>query len=186
MKSLDLSSSLNVILLVVGKDKYHSVLNSIEMKGRKRIKKRRRVNKPLVILSLAIVIVISLSAVSYLNQLPREKKLADEYFEIFDATVNDGEFRDGSSYEDSTMLVIYSISYKLRAKGGDAHDVIVKSWAKAGPLDLETILEDGYKYVEQTSVPPFGYQSEKAENGMFPFDVRISSVEAEGTITIYL
>lgn len=174
-----------------GKDKYHFILNSIEMKRKKRIKKRRRVKKPLVILSVATFIVIILSAALYLGQLQggSQKKSADEYFEIFDATVNLGEFRDppigqGGSYENSSILIIKGVSFKLRAIRGDAHAVIVKSWGKAEPVDLETILKGQWKYVEQES--PYGYLSQKAENGKFPFPVDISSREAEGTIIVYL
>ena len=162
------------------------------MKRRKSIKKKRRVNRPLVILSLAIVIVISLSAVSYLNQLPRAKKPADEYFEIFDATVNDGEFQEpslgqGGSYENSSVLIIYSVSYKLRAVEGDAHNVVVRAWAKADFVDFEVISKDQSRYVEQwSSRTAGGFLTRKAENGKFPFPVKLTSDEAEGTITIYL
>lgn len=153
-------------------------------------KKRRKSRKWTWIL-IAFILVLGIIVVPRLFQSlassPKvEKSRAEEYFEIFNATVNDGVFKDGSSYEDSSRLVIYGISFCLRTKGGDAHDVIIQSWAKAEPVDFETILEGQYKYVEQSSQSPFGYLSEKAENGMFPFDVKISSVEAEGTITIYL
>lgn len=171
-------------------------LNSIEMKERKRVKKRKRVNKPLVIVSLAIVIVISLYVVSYLSQLQRgsQKKLpADEYFEIFEQTVNDGEFLDpkldeGGSYENSSRLLIFSISYKLRAVGGDAHNVVVGSWGPTENFEeFEVILNGQYGYVEQGSIRTGGgFMTKKAENGKFPFPVKLTSDEAEGTITIYL
>ncbi len=153
--------------------------------GEMRKRKKRRKSRKWVWILFAFILLLGIIVVPRLFQSQSERQRADDYFEIFDAAVNDGDFKDGSSYEDSSILVIYGISFKLRAKGGDAHDVIIQSWAQAEPVDLETILEGQYKYVEQASVPPFGYLTEKAENGMFPFDVEIKSVEAEGTITIY-
>ncbi len=156
--------------------------------GEMRKRRKRRKSRKWVWILLAFIIVLSIIIVPRLfqGQYELQKKSVEEYFEIFDATVNDGEFRGGLTYENSSAVIIYGISYKIRAKGGDAHDVIIQSWARAEPLDLLTILEGQYKYVEQSSAPPFGYLTEKAENGMFPFDVKIKSAEAEGTITINL
>jgi len=156
--------------------------------GEMRKRRKRRKSRKWVWILLAFIIVLGIIIVPRLfqGQSELQKKSAEEYFEIFDATVNDGEFRDGSSYENSSVLIIYGISYKVRAIGGDAHDVIIQSWVMAEPVELVTILEGQYEYVEQSSAPPFGYLAEKAENGMFPFEVKISSHEAEGTITIYL
>lgn len=148
----------------------------------RRRKKRTKLNKRMAVL-LVIVGVFMLAAVaSYLSQLRSlEKKPAEEYFRVFDATVNYGVPR-----RNGTAWIIYGISFKLQAVGGDAHNVIVQSWAMAEPVELGDIPKDGFKTVTQTSAPPFGYLSEMNEDGKFPMLIRITSLEAEGKITIYL
>ena len=152
-------------------------------------KRRKRRKKKVVLLAMLLVFVSIIIVAVYQSQ-PQPKKSAAEYFEIFDSTVNYGEFREptedeGGSYENSNVLIIYGVSFKLKAIGGTAHNVVVQSWAKADPVYFEIIAKDQWKYVEQTSLPPAGYFSRK-EGGKFPFRVRIRSSEAEGDIIIYL
>jgi len=154
------------------------------------MKKGRIRKKTLVVLTIIAVLVSIIIVGAYQSQ-PQPKKPAAEYFEIFEATVNDAEFRDppedqGGSYQTSSILIIYGISFKLRAKLGDAHNVVIESWTSRVPNRYyEIILKGQYGYYDESSPSPFGYFSRK-EEGKFPFKVRIRSSEAEGTITIYL
>jgi hypothetical protein len=95
---------------------------------RKERKKRRRSLKKIgvvlvVLVLFAVIIGIGVYQMQGLSQT--EKKPAQEYFEIFEPTVDDGEFRnpsisEGGSYENSSVLVIYGLTLKIKAVGGDA------------------------------------------------------------------
>ena len=152
------------------------------MRRKKRIKKRK-VSKSVLILSLVAGIVIIISVASYLSQQQGgfQKRTAEEYFEILDATIDYGEYR-----EEGTALVIYAISFKIKAVEGDAHDVMVQSWARAQRYYVGEILKGETKAVmEMMSNPPFGYFSKKNEDGKFPMEIKITSMEADGYVTIY-
>lgn len=151
------------------------------MRRKKRIKKRK-VSKSVLILSLVVVIAIIISVAIYLNQQQGsfQKRTAEEYFEILNATVDYGDFRQNDT------VVIYTISFEIKAVGGDAHDVMVQSWARAQNYAVGTILEGETKAVmEMTSNPPFGILSRENEDGKFPMEIRITSMEADGYVTIY-
>lgn len=152
------------------------------MKRKKRIKKRK-VSKSLLIVSLVAGIIIIISMAWYINQQQWgfQEKSAEEYFEILDATIDYGEFR-----KNGTAVVIYAISFKIKAIEGDAHYVMVQSWAQAERYQVGTILKGEIRAViEMMSPPPFGYLSEKNEDGKFPMKIRITSEEAKGYVTIY-
>jgi len=149
------------------------------MRRKKRIKKRK-VSKSVLILSLVVVIAIIISVAIYLNQQQGGLRTAEEYFEILNATVDYGDFRQNDT------VVIYTISFEIKAVGGDAHDVMVQSWARAQNYAVGTILEGETKAVmEMTSNPPFGILSHENEDGKFPMEIRITSMEADGYVTIY-
>lgn len=149
------------------------------MRRKKRIKKRK-VSKSVLILSLVVVIAIIISVAIYLNQQQGGLRTAEEYFEILNATVDYGDFRQNDT------VVIYTISFEIKAVGGDAHDVMVQSWARAQSYAVGTILEGETKAVmEMTSNPPFGILSRENEDGKFPMEIRITSMEADGYVTIY-
>jgi len=155
----------------------------------KRGRNRKTRKKTLGLLAILLVFV-AIIAVGVYQSRPQPKKPAAEYFEIFEATVNEGEFRDptedqGGSYQNSSVLIIYGISFKIRAIGGDAHNVIVASWATATEEYFEKIVKGQYAYYTKAATPPAGYLSKK-EGGKFPFEVKMRSSEAEGTIKIYL
>jgi len=156
---------------------------------RGRNRKPRRKTLSLLAVLLVFVAIIALGVY---QSRPQPKKPAAEYFEIFDAGVNPDQIEflnptedQGGSYENSSVMIIYGIYFKIRAIGGDAHDVIVKSWATAPEEYFEKIVKGQYAYYSKASNRPGGYYSEK-EGGKFPFEVGIWSWEAEGTIKIYL
>ena len=150
---------------------------------KKRRKKGTKVKKEIVVL-LVIIGVLVVAAASYLSQQrSREKKPAEEYFRVFDATINDAEPRTNDTA--IVRWIIYGISFKIQTVGGDAHDVIVQSWGKAYPVYVGDIPKGEFRYVSQMSSRPFGYMSKIDEDGKFPMTIRITSKEAEGAITIY-
>lgn len=161
------------------------------MSKRKRIKKRKKTRRTVVLLSILLVFAVILVIGLYQLQ-PIPKKPASEYFEIFEATVDDGEFRnpsipEGGSYENSSVLIVYGLSFKLRAVGGDAHFVVVKSWATANPVPIDIINKGQYEFVQQYSLRPYGLMVEKdSESGKFRFTIGIKCSEAEGDITFDL
>ena len=147
---------------------------------RKKYKRRGKKNTQTLILLLSIgfVIVVIIAVALYQTQPSQPKQEADEYFEIFDPVPIWFDVRENGS-----VLILYEISFKLKAVGGDAHLVIIQSWAMGEPQELGTILEGDFKEVTLSS--PDGYLSVKME-GKFPVSIRIGSTEAEGKITTYL
>jgi len=155
------------------------------MKRKKSKKSRKRKKSKLIAaLSVAIGIIVILSVVSYLNQTQNssQTKPAEEYFRVFNATVNDGEPR-----ENGTMFIVYDVSFVIQPVGGDAHNVIIQSWTgKAEAAELGDIPQNQSKYVNLVSPRPFGVLIAMNEDGKFPLRIMVTSTEARGYITIYL
>jgi len=147
-------------------------------------KEKRRTRKTdkrmlalLVIVSLFVLVIVG-SYMSQPNNQRPEKKSAEEYFRIFEPTVNYGEPR-----ENGTIWLVYDISFKLQAIGGNASNVIVQSWATAEPVELMDIPKGEFRYVNQVS--SVAYLVKMNEDGKFPMPIRIKSREAEGKIIIH-
>ena len=143
-------------------------------------KRRKKSNKRLVILLLVASILIILAVAAYLIQhngpQDLQKKPAVEYFEVLNANVLVGDLLEENTWK------ISSISFELQAIGGDAHNVIIQSWAMAEPQELENILENESKAVILQS--PNGQVVETNNEGMLPVIIKVTSDEAEGKITI--
>ena len=144
---------------------------------------KKTVIAAILIIAFGFIIAIGV----YRNQYPA-KKSAAEFFEIFDHSFLDREYREptiaeGGGPETSNTVIVYGIKFKLKAIGGDAHNVIVEGWGEAEPENFDVILKDQDVTVEQMSNRPYGIAIER-ENGKFPFTVKIISSEAEGEIII--
>lgn len=149
---------------------------------KKRRKRRKKIKEVLVL--LVVILFLVLAVASFLSQQRSQEKMpAEEYFRVFDATVDDAEPRTNDTVVVGWM--IYGISFKLQAVVGDAHNVVVQSWAMADLVYFGDIPKDRFGYVSQMSPRPYGYMSKINEDGEFPMTIRISSKEAEGKITIY-
>lgn len=147
----------------------------------------RNIKKAMVALFVIIVLAAVIALGVYQNK-PQAKKSAAEYFEILDPALTDREYlepsiAEGGGPETSSMLRVYGISFRLKAIGGDAHNVIVESWGEAEPVNFDEIRKNQYGAVQQTSPHPYGVAIER-EDGKFPFPVTIFSSEAEGEIII--
>lgn len=138
-------------------------------------------NKRLIAFVLLLIFGIIIAIGFYQGQLQllQPKKPAEEYFELFDYGPDNCQLLNNGS-----SLMIYEIHFWIKAVGGDAHSVIAKSWANAQPEYVGDIEANQLKFVSQAS-PSFGYISHRNSDGMYPFPVKLTSREAEGTITIY-
>jgi len=142
-------------------------------------RRKKKTNKRTLVFLAIVCLFVIVIVVSYLSQPQRpEKKPAEEYFRIFEPTVNYGEPR-----ENGTIWLINDISFKLQAIGGDASNVIVQSWAMAEPVELMDIPKGESRYVNQFS--SVAYLIKMNEDGKFPMSIRITSTEADGEIIIY-
>jgi len=145
-------------------------------------KRRKKSNKKIVILPLVagvlIVLVVAIYFIQTHGPQDLQKKLAEEYFKALNARVLVGEPLE------ENMWKISFISFELQAIGGDAHNVIIKSWAMADPQELEDILENEFKPVLLQAPSPHGYVVEMNNDGMLPIIIAVTSREAEGKITI--
>jgi len=154
----------------------------MKKKGRR---KRRKLRKEIVGIVVTIFVVLMIAL--YLSQQSiretKPKEPAENYFRIFDTTVNDADPITNDTVVE--RWIIYSISFKIQAIGGDAHNVVVKSWAKAPHWEVGDIPEGEYRYVEQMSERPYGMMSEVDEDGKVPMEITITSTEAEGAVIIY-
>jgi len=144
--------------------------------------RRKKSNKKKVILPLVAGILIISAVATYFIQShspqDMQKKPAEEYFKVLNARVLVGEPLE------ENMWKISFISFQLQAIGGDAHTVIIKSWAMTDPQELEDILENESKPVLLQAPSPHGYVTEMNNDGMLPIIIAVTSREAEGKITI--
>jgi len=144
-----------------------------------------------ILLVFGVIIVIGINQ-SPLNQPNpyQQKKSAAEYFEISNVVPRDFEYKDpdfahGGSYENSSALVVYSMSFRLKAKGGTANNVYIPVFGQGEDFSVDVIEKDQSEVVDLDSPRPWGKLIRKVD-GEFSFEVTITSDEAEGTITIYL
>lgn len=153
-----------------------------------RIKRKhgRRKHKWTLITVLIIGVIVIFSAALYQGRYQGqpsepEQKEAKEYFEIINATVDWGEFRENGS-----VLMIYQMSFSLKAVGGNATWVTVnhKGYYMAAPVDLGNMTKGEVKYVP-LKLTSLGYVVKLTDKG-FPITIPVFCEEAEGDITIYL
>ena len=146
-------------------------------------KKRRKVNKAKVALSVFVGVIVVLIVASFLSQphSPQgEPEPANKYFQVLGSTVDDGDF---PNFPDTTELIILGLSLNLTAVGGDAHDVFLESTGFSDPQYIGNMPKDQIRFVSLQF--PQGYLSVKKESG-FPVSIRIRSTEAVGEITFYI
>lgn len=120
------------------------------------------------------------------NPPPQEKAPAAEYFQIFNATVDNAQPKFNASGQ-IIAYEMYSLRYVLKAVKADSHNVIIKSWALAPP-ETFTIIQKGENVtvVQSTTQSAPYLLSELNTDGKYKFTVNIISTEAEGAIVIWL
>lgn len=140
-----------------------------------------------LVVTFGVIIVLGIYQHRLLPQAqPTQKFQAAEYFEIVDATVDNAN----PKFNSTGALVaweMYALRYTLKAVKGDAHDVVIKSWAQAQPVYFDVIQKGGNVTVTQTSTQTAPYLLEVQNvDGKFKFTVNLRSAEAEGKIDIWL
>lgn len=150
---------------------------------KKRRKKKKKVNKEMAVLLVIIGVFIFAAVVSYLNQSKEGKEpSAAEYFEI-SGIVTEGDI------DERNGLRLYGLNFNITAIEGDAHDVNVNSAGLAGmePWEIETMVKGKPYYVYLDFTSSFvgsWYITRPNEEGNFPLELQITSVEASGLIKI--
>ena len=89
------------------------------MKKRRKREKRRKIDKKMMALLLVVVFFIIIVVYQTTRETP--KYSAEEYFEILEPTPG------GTLNEDWSHLFLYSLTFKIKAVRGDAHEVIANS-----------------------------------------------------------
>lgn len=149
----------------------------------KKRKKKKGVNVAAYVLLVTMSVLILTTVAFYLSrpQSPDlERKPAEDYFRVFEPTV---DIAKPLNPPDFTQWIIYGISFKLQPVDGDAHNVIVRSWAMSNPEEVGDIPKGEFEYVSIEA--PYGYYGEMNEDGKVPITISIYSEEAEGEITVY-
>lgn len=150
------------------------------MRKRRKVKKRALIL--LAIVSIVIIVVVMASYQGEQDEQGPSRPTAEEYFEIFDAIVDwPSELR-----ENDTVLVIKYLLFKVKAVGGDAHEVTVnhQGYYFADRVDLGNMTRGEVRYVE-FMIPDPGFLTTLEEEG-FPIAIPIFCEEAWGDITVYI
>jgi hypothetical protein len=149
-----------------------------EMK-RKR-KKRRKMSKwtliPLLIVAVVMAVIVAATLL-----LDQPKYTAEEYFEI--STLSSGSFK---FLEEGNAIQLHELTFNFTAVGGDAHEVICnnRGLARSEPVFIGEMGKGESGWITLTFGIPL-YLPLK-EEGWGPIRISVISLEASGTITVYL
>lgn len=146
-------------------------------KTRKR-KKKKKASSRIAILLVAVafgsVAVVALYQSQVQNGGSRE---AQDYFEVVSAGVDTGEILSNETWK------LTGISLTFKAAGGDAHEVVIQSWAGSEPILVGAMRKDIPRTVGLISSR--GYITHRKPEG-FPVEIRITCLEASGKFKFYL
>ena len=146
-------------------------------KTRKRKKKKKTSSK--IAILLIVVFGFITVIVWYQSQVQNGgSRDAQDYFEVVSAGVDSGRVENNG-----TVWILTGISLTFKAVGGDAHEVVIQSWADSDPILIGTMLKDYPRTVGLFSSR--GYATSKELDG-FPVTIRIASLEASGKFKFYL
>lgn len=153
------------------------------MTKKKKMKKKKKTGRKIAILLVLMIFVFITAFAWYLSQVqnPSSKQEAQDYFQVTSAAVNPTGREQIE--ENGTVWIIHAISVTFKAVGGDAHMVVVQSWAGSQPELIDTMLKDVPRQVILFSSHGTAIRKEP---GGFPVTLRITSVEASGKIKFYL
>ena len=146
------------------------------------MKKRVKMSKAKVTISVIVGVFVVLIVASYLSQQrpAQEVPPADQYFRVLGSTVDDADF---PRLPDTSVLLLRGVSFNLTAFAGDAHEVFLESTGLSDAQYLGTIEKDEVRFISLQF--PQGYMVTEKESG-YPVEIRIRSTEARGAITFYL
>jgi len=165
------------------------IIHYSESMGKVKKGRNRKKTSILFVLLLIFGVIIAVGVYQNMHQSSSQSNQeysAAEYFEIVNATINDGKLRRNETTGEIIAVEIYSISFEVKAVKGDAHNVVVQGWARSQPEELGTILKgEARAVIEQRTSTSAPYLSQKNADGKFPMTIRITSQEASGFIIIY-
>jgi hypothetical protein len=128
----------------------------------------------IAILFILVVFGVIAAIGLYQNQAQSKEWTAQEYFQVTEAGVINGEV-------DGDVWILYGISVTFKAVGGDAHGVVVQSWAGSEAQEIGTMVKDVPQTIwlySPTSTYGGGYASHKNQtDGHFYVEIRITSLE---------
>lgn len=143
-------------------------------------KKRRKTSKWALIPSLIVaVVLVVIIAVTLLQDQP--KYTAEEYFEI--SKLSSGSFK---LLEEGNAIQLHELTYNFTAVGGAAREVVCnnRGLAQSEPVYIGDMRKGESGWITLTFGNPL-YLPLK-EEGWGPIRISVISLEASGTITVYL
>ncbi len=136
-----------------------------------------------IVVILAVLVVFSLIIFVGLEQSqPKPVQAADKYFQVVSAAVEPsiGDRID----QNGTVWIIHAVTFTFKPILGEAHGVLVKSWANSEPQDVGDVLMNQLRTVILTSKT--GAAITQSADGKFRVTVSIDSMEATGPLTLVL
>lgn len=128
----------------------------------------------LIVVVFAAIAVIGL----YQNMSSSRPLTAQDYFQVTEAGIIDGSVEDNG-----TIYVVKAITVTFKPVKGDAHEIVVQSWANSEPQDVGDLKKDTLKTVSLFST--YGVALRRQPQG-FLTSIRITSWEATGEVKFYL
>lgn len=139
----------------------------------KKTSRKRNAAILLIVVVFAALAVIGL----YQNMSSSRPLTAQEYFEVTAAGIISGSIPENNTY------LVTAITVTFKPIRGDAHEVVVQSWANSDPQDVGDLKKDAVFTVSLYS--QYGVVLKRQPQG-FLTSIRITSWEASGEVKFYL
>jgi hypothetical protein len=130
-----------------------------------------------VVLLLIFGTIIALGV--YQSQLHTRQYTVDEYFDV---SVGIEPWAGDKVFSNGTVAIIHSIVVTVKAVEGDAHGVIIQSWAGSESAVLEDIAKGESKTDYMISTE--GARFTRGTDGKYTVGLHILSLEASGEISV--
>jgi len=140
----------------------------------KKTSRKRNAAILIIVVIFAAIAVIGL----YQNINSSRPLTAQEYFQVTEAGIIDGSVEDNG-----TIYIVKAITVTFKPVKGDAHEVVVQSWANSKPEDVGDLKKDALKTVSLFST--YGVALRRQPEG-FLTSIRITSWEVSGTVKFFL
>ena len=140
----------------------------------KKTSRKRNAAILIIVVIFAAIAVIGL----YQNINSSRPLTAQDYFLVTEAGIIDGSVEDNG-----TIYIVKAITVTFKPVKGDAHEVVVQSWANSKPEDVGDLKKDALKTVSLFST--YGVALRRQPEG-FLTSIRITSWEVSGTVKFFL
>lgn len=137
--------------------------------------------KKKTILTIALLLVFGAIIVLglYQSQLEAKQYTVEEYFEV---TAGYEPMGNDLSEKNGTVWIIHAIWVGVRAVKGDAHGVVIQSWAGSEPLNLGDIPTGQVRREMMNSY--IGARLTQKDDNKFYVTLRILSQEISGSVNV--